>query len=389
MRVLRDLTRRKLRTGLTITGITIGIMALVVFGSMANKINALVRGGSTYYQDKVIVSAKGGMYGFGGPLDLNDAPKIASLPGVDVVVPNVAMMLSDDQSSVNMGVPPMIGGSLPSADQGRETFPLHYASGRALTDADEGHTVVVLGSDLARQYKAKVGDTVTLRDVEFEVVGILEPTLTAPDNEAMVPLAAAQQLYVGTLPTIVADKLSASNLATGFVVYLDDGADPDTVAAEITDALPDTTTMTGKDFDQQVGAATSMLNGVLIGIGLISLLVGGLSVINTMAMSVAERTREIGIKRAIGASRWRIRREIVLESALIGLVGGLIGLAIGALITYLGNEAGRDSATILFDLTTGTAVSSVAFATGLGAVAGFIPAWHASRLDPVTALRYE
>jgi putative ABC transport system permease protein len=117
--------------------------------------------------------------------------------------------------------------------------------------------------------------------------------------------------------------------------------------------------------------------------------VGGLSVINTMAMSVAERTREIGIKRAIGASRWRIRREIVLESALIGLIGGLLGLGIGALIVYLGNEAGRASATILFDLTLGTAISSVTFATVLGALAGFIPAWHASRLDPVTALRYE
>jgi putative ABC transport system permease protein len=389
MRLLRDLTRRKLRTGLTITGITIGIMALVVFGSMANKINALVKGGSTYYQDKVIVSAKGGMYGFGGPLDINDTKVIEGLDGVDVVVPTVAMMLSDDQSSVSMGVPPMIRGSLPSADKGRETFPLHYASGRALTDADQGSSVVVLGSDLARQFKARVGDTVTLRDVKFEVVGILEPTLTAPDNEAMVPLAAAQQLYMGTLPAIVADKLNAVDLATGFVVYLKDGADPDKVAAEIEAGLPDVTTMTGKDFDEQVGAATSMLNGILIGIGLLSLVIGGLSVINTMAMSVAERTREIGIKRAIGASRWRIRREIVLESALIGLVGGLIGLGLGALVTYLGNEAGRDSATILFDLTTGTAVSSVAFATVLGAVAGFIPAWHASRLDPVSALRYE
>jgi putative ABC transport system permease protein len=132
-----------------------------------------------------------------------------------------------------------------------------------------------------------------------------------------------------------------------------------------------------------------MLNAILIGIGLISLLVGGLSVINTTAMSVAERTREIGIKRAIGSSRWRIRREIVVESALIGLIGGLLGLGLGYLITTLGNDAGRESATILFDLTFGTAFSSVAFATILGALAGFIPAWGASRMDPVTALRYE
>jgi putative ABC transport system permease protein len=122
---------------------------------------------------------------------------------------------------------------------------------------------------------------------------------------------------------------------------------------------------------------------------MLSLLVGGLSTINTMAMAVAERTREIGIKRAIGASRRRIRREIVLESAMIGLTAGLIGLVIGAGMTTLFNDLGRASGNVLFDLTLGTALTAVAFATILGAAAGFVPAWHASRLDPVTALRYE
>ena len=79
----------------------------------------------------------------------------------------------------------------------------------------------------------------------------------------------------------------------------------------------------------------------------------------------------------------------MIESAIIGLIGGLTGLGLGYVITTLGNDAGRSSATILFDLTFGTAFSSVAFATILGAAAAFIPAWHASRLDPVTALRYE
>jgi putative ABC transport system permease protein len=90
--------------------------------------------------------------------------------------------------------------------------------------------------------------------------------------------------------------------------------------------------MTGKDFDQQIGSATSILNSILIGIALISLLVGGLSVVNTMAMSIAERTREIGIKRAIGGSRNRIVRELVIESALIGFIGGAVGLVLGALV---------------------------------------------------------
>ena len=112
--------------------------------------------------------------------------------------------------------------------------------------------------------------------------------------------------------------------------------------------------MTGKDFDQQIGSATAILNAILVGIALISLVVGGLSVINTMAMSIAERTREIGIKRAIGGSRFRIVRELVTESALIGFIGGAIGLVLGAVVVVVANEAGRSSGTVLFELTPGT-----------------------------------
>ena len=108
-----------------------------------------------------------------------------------------------------------------------------------------------------------------------------------------------------------------------------------------------------------------------------------------MAMSIAERTREIGIKRAIGGSRFRIVRELVIEAALIGFIGGVIGLALGAVVVQIATEAGRSSGTVLFELTIGTAIAAVLFSTVLGAIAGFIPALHAARLDPVTALRYE
>ncbi len=140
----------------------------------------------------------------------------------------------------------------------------------------------------------------------------------------------------------------------------------------------------------QIGSATAIFNSILVGIALISLVVGGLSVINTMAMSVAERTREIGIKRAIGGSRLRIVRELVTESALIGLIGGRDRPGPRARSwSCWPTRPGRSSGTILFELTPGTAVTAVAFSTVLGAVAGFVPALHAARLDPVTALRYE
>ena len=125
---------------------------------------------------------------------------------------------------------------------------------------------------------------------------------------------------------MIAAKLIASDIATSMVVYPTPGQDVEALAARIKAEVPGVSTMTGKDFDKQIGSATSILNSILVGIALISLLVGGLSVVNTMAMSIAERTREIGIKRAIGGSRMRIVREFVLEAGLIGFIGGAGGL---------------------------------------------------------------
>jgi putative ABC transport system permease protein len=389
MRLVRDLGRRKLRSFLTITGIAIGIMALVVFGSMANKMNALISGGSKYYADKDIVSI-GSMYsGNFQPLSLTDVTKIQKVDGVAVATPTIDMMM-DDSTTTTMGTPEMISGTVAGGDKGLEKFPMSASTGRLLTASDEGHNVAVLGCDLARKLNANVGGTVTLRHVEFTVVGILAPTLTAPDKDAMVPLQAAQQLFLKTLPPLIQTKVNASDIATSIVVYPKAGVSPETLKTRLVAALGSSyTVMDGKDFDAMLGSISTIFSVVLTGVAMLSLLVGGLSTINTMAMAVAERTREIGIKRAIGASRWRIRREIVLESAMIGLIAGLIGLAIGAGMTILFNDLGRASGNVLFDLTLGTALTAVAFATGLGAIAGFVPAWHASRLDPVTALRYE
>ncbi len=391
MGYLRDLRRRPVRTTLTILGIAIGIWALVVFGSMANKISALVEGGSNYYADVLTVSdSSGSTGGFAStPMSLATADQVRAVEGVDVVRPAVMMLMDEQPSTVNMGVPPMITGAVAGSDEGREKFPVHYAQGRPLTPADEGKMVAVLGSDIARKYDKQVGDTIELRGWKFEVVGILEPTLTAPDQAASVPLQAAQLLYHQSLPPVVRNGINPTDLITTMTVYPTPGVDHEVLADRIETQVSGVAVMTGKDFDQQIGSSTSILNSILVGIALISLAVGGLSVVNTMAMSIAERTREIGIKRAIGGSRIRIVRELVTEAGLIGFIGGALGLILGTVVVLVANESGRSSGTVLFELTVGTAVTAVLFATILGAVAGLVPAVHAARLDPVTALRYE
>ena len=385
MRLLRELSRRKLRTTLTILGITIGIWALVVFGSMANKITALVEGGSEYYANKILVT-DGSTFGT-APMGLESADTIRDLDGVAAVDAQI-QLLWDLEPSVSFSIPDMVIGAIPGADEGLEAFELQLATGRMLTAEDEGN-LVVLGSGLAAEYGVAAGDAIDIRGHQFEVIGTLQPTLTAPDTTGIVPLAAAQELFIETLPPLITDAIEPGELVNQIVVYPDAGADVDDVATRIEDAVANSATMTGAEFDEQIGASTAIFNAIIIGVAIISLVVGGLSVINTMAMSVAERTREIGIRRAIGGSRGRIIRALVAEAGLIGLIGGLIGLGLGALVVVLANEAGRAGGTVLFDLTPETALFAVGFSTILGMLAGVIPAWSAARLDPVAALRYE
>jgi len=386
MRTLRNLGRRKLRTALTVSGITIGIWALVVFGALATKIDGLVSGAHDYFGDRVVVSSAsggGGMF----PLPLSLVAKARAVPGVAVAYGQIDTMVNHDEHTV--GLPDEMVGFVAGGDAGRDTFPYVYAGGRALTPADEGSNVVVLGADVARKHGATVGGTVRFRDVDFTVVGIMEPTLTVPDSQVLMPLSAVQELFVKDLPADVADKLEASQTITNIVVYPTPGTDVDELARRLEGALPKVAALTAHDCDQTVGSTANLLSGIIVGVGLISLVVGGLSVINTMAMSVNERTREIGIKRAIGASRRRVVVEFVGEAGVIGLIGGLFGLALGAMVVFGGNELGRDSGTYLFRLTLGTAVGALGFATVLGMAAGLLPAAHAARLDPVTALHHE
>lgn len=385
MRLLRELSRRKLRSSLTIVGITIGMWALVVFSSMATQINSLVGMGAEFFADRIVVTD--GEAFATSPMRLADVDAIAGLDGVAAAEPRIEFLWGSGPE-VGFGVPDTVTGLIPGADAGHETFELRLATGRMLTAEDEGN-VVVLGSKVARKHGVVAGGTVEIRGQTFQVVGTLQPTLTLPDTTGYIPLATAQPIYLGDLPRLVAESLAADEIVNQIIAYPTEGAEVEAVATAIVATVEDSATMTGAEYDETVGGTTAIFNAIIVGVAVISLVVGGLSVINTMAMSVSERTREIGIRRAIGGSRGRIIRELVAEAGLIGLIGGVLGLVLGDVVVLLANEAGRASGTILFQLTPGTAVFAVAFSTILGMVAGVVPAWSAARLDPVQALRYE
>ncbi|MDA3937631.1 MAG: ABC transporter permease, partial [Actinomycetota bacterium] len=331
MRVLRNVFRRKLRAFLTIFGITIGVVALVVMGGMAEKLQLLVDGGSDYYADKVIVSGPGAMAGFGtDPISIDLIDEIEAVDGVTRVSASIMMLLDEDPSSVNMGIPPNISGE-DLRYEGYEDFETRIADGRDLTVDDLGKAVV--GSDLVSKLDAEVGGTIELRGVEFEVVGIFEKTLTAPDQAVKILLPDAQDLLVKDLPAAIREQVDPRDLATSMAVYVEDGVDADKLAETIEIEVADISAMGPTGFIKSVKEPLQIFSQIIYAIALISLMVGGLSVINTMTMAVAERTREIGIRKAIGATDGDIMGQFVLESAIMGLLGGLFGLGLGTLIT--------------------------------------------------------
>lgn len=388
MQILRNVFKRKLRVILTISGITIGVFALVLMGSMAEKISLLVSGGTRYYSDKVVVSNEGGSMFSVEPLQYSKLQEIKAVEGVAEVSGEVTTLLETD-ISMSFGMPAMIIG-LDFRGWDLESFEITYAQGRELTVDDDGSCVV--GSDLVKKLNAEVGSTVTIRDEQFEVVGIMEQTLTAPDTSVYLTIADAQRIYARDIPdfykSLVPD-FDPSNLATGFVVYPESGVDPEKLADDINAAVDGVQANGPSYFQDQIASATSIMNYILYGVALISLVVGGLSVINTMTMAVSERTKEIGMRKAIGASDGQIVGQFLTEAGVIGLIGGITGLFLGWLVATVVNKALEASSVSLFLVSTRLAIGSVAFAILLGVVAGFLPSLHAARMKPVDALRYE
>ena len=138
---------------------------------------------------------------------------------------------------------------------------------------------------------------------------------------------------------------------------------------------------------ETIDKASAVFNAIILGSALIALIVGGFSIINTMIMSVSERTKEIGIKKAIGASRSTIAREYTFEAGVIGLVGGLIGMGLGALMATIVNNKMADKGAEIFLMDQNYMIGVVVFSLVLGIISGLIPAYRASRLRVVEAIR--
>jgi putative ABC transport system permease protein len=393
--IVRNLTRRKLRSFLTISGIVIGILALTTMGALANNFNALIGGGAKYYAGYVPVG-DGSSNGVtsGAVLPITKQSELEAVAGVEKVFPTITVAAKPGALQVvSLGLPDYIS-SFNAEENEYSALKTSYASGGDV--ASNGQ--IVLGSNFAREFGKKVGDTITLPvrpsdatpdfvQHTYTVVGILMPTLTAPDSGSFVSLADAQQLFKDQLPLALQTNFDASQYVAGFDVYGTPGTNLDQLADRINAQVSGVKAQRPSKIVAALVAGGALFTEITTAAALLALIIGGLAVINTMIMAVSERIREIGIKKAIGATTRAVMREFLLESSLIGLVGGVVGFALGFAVTALINASLPAAQGALFLVTPGLGVVCVGFAVALGTIAGIIPAFRAARLDPVAALR--
>jgi putative ABC transport system permease protein len=395
MELLRNLARRKLRSALTILGIVIGIFALTTMGAMAEHFNALLDGGVKYFGSNVQVGPPNGQAAI---LPMSKMEELERVDGVEAVFPAYQFLAKPGTVIVSFGVPDEIL-SWDSAEQRRSALKITVAQGHLLNPNRRGE--VVLGSSIANELKKKVGDTVDLpiRPADagpdfvnhpFKVVGILNSTGTAPDSSAYVTVPDAQMLFRDTLPLAIRNSIDPTQVTQGFTVYGRPGAsinELDAIATRINHQVSGVKATKPSDLVDQFESGGAIFTAITTAAAILALVIGGLSVVNTMIMAVTERSREIGLKKAVGAHTAHILREYLAEATLIGLLGGVIGYGLGVLLTNLMNLAGKASNMELFLITPNLTVIALGFAVALGALAGVIPALRAARMDPVVALR--
>ncbi len=361
---LRDALRSRTRGLLTLGGITLGVAVVVALvGLSEGFVNQYTRLSTADDTDLVLRQAAAADLSLSA-LDeevgawLADHPQVADVAGQIIGFTNTPA----SPYFLFFGVEP----------DAYITGRYRIVEGRMLRGGRE----IILGRQASRVTGLGVGDTLSLFGEPFPIVGIFETGVPLQDGAAVMPLTEAQRMMRRP------DQVSL------YFVRLRDRDQADQVITDIQARFPQVLASRAADFFENT-QDIEVLRGLVWGLGIIALLVGGVVMLNTMVMSVYERTREIGTLRALGWSRWAVLRKIAGEALALSIGGGLVGLPLGLGLVELARLAPAGRLLIGGAFTPALLAQTLALAIGLGLVGGLYPAWRAASLTPAEALRYE
>lgn len=369
--IFKNVTRRRVRSGLTITGMAIAVAAVVALVGVAD---GFKRSFLELYQghgvDIVVVRSRVADR-MTSVLDASMADQIAQIDGVEVVEPTLMDAVSFEEDGL-YGV--VVQGLRPGTEL---TSDHKLVDGRNLEAGDT--RVVMLGRILADSLNKKVGDEVEIYEEEFfKVVGIYDRFNIFENGAMLMPIADLQQL------------LGQQGYVTAFNVMVTDGADAELIRStvnKIDEACVGASAMATEDYvgtDAKIQGATAMAWTT----SSIALIIGAIGMLNTMLVSVFERTAEIGVLRAIGWRKWRIVRMVMLESCLLCLIGALVGTVLALLLTNMLSRLPTSSAIVSGDVAPLVIVQGVVIAFSIGLLGATYPAYRAATLLPTEAIRH-
>jgi putative ABC transport system permease protein len=392
-----SLKQHRMRSLLTILGIVIGITTVIALQSMVNGLNKTVeRQFKSIGAEMISVN----LYEWGiqiGPrqrkprkrLTMEDSDALArQCPSVRAVAPTIYERQQVKYKATIRGPLTICGTSEPFAEI--ENYPISY--GRFLTEADvaRSRAVAVLGSEVTEELfglEQPVGKKLRIANRSYDVIGVFEEKGAifgeSQDNIIVIPATTFEKQF-GKLRTV---NISVLPYSKAYVAAAKEEirqilrrrrgvppGEPDDFALNTADQLI-----------SQFKQLTGVIFAAMVGVGGLSLMVGGIGIMNIMLVSVTERTREIGIRKALGAKRRTIRFQFMIEAVILCLAGGILGVLFGLGIATLVDSVSPVPAST----TAGTVLVGLIFSSVVGMIFGSFPAARAARLNPIDALRYE
>jgi putative ABC transport system permease protein len=402
---LDTLRTNKLRSGLTILGIVIGVMTVIVISSVINGLNSSVSNMVEQFGTNVVWIFRFPVIGVRPTTEMltrkqltyDDAMEIGKLP--HVVASSASLRYTNFQFGAGSVVAKWGQKKVENVSEAgdtisvREVNDLNIHAGRFFTqvDQDRANDVVLLGFDTAADLFGNidpVGHEITVEGHTFTVIGTLEKQPNAfgggknpDDNYAFFPITTFRKLHPEVLDYWISAKFDDQK---NKALVIDEITDLLRRRRKVRNAAEDNFAIFGADSITRLwGSITGGLFGLMFGLSAVGLMVGGVGVMNIMLVSVTERTKEIGIRKAIGATKKVILTQFTMEAVVLCAIGGIIGIMIGSGLALLVKLIMTCSVSLLW-VTAAFLCSCL-----IGLVFGIYPAWKAANLDPIDALRYE
>lgn len=389
---INNLRHRKRRSWLTIIGTLIGIMAVVSLISIGQGLENSVQSElNELGGDKVFISPGGGVSGrFSDTtfeLTEDDLEAIRRSQSVDIAE---GMISGNSQVTFRRQTEYITVVGVPTTDEAIEVYGIENTEGRSLRPTDTG-SVLVEEDESTEAFDEEIllRSSLEIENDEYSVVGKYTTSdAVSGMSGVMMPMDQAREV------------LGKEDEFDEITAQIREGYTPEEAAEEIRRNLRNErgveegdetfNVRTAEDIIRSFNNQLSIIRGVLLGIGGISLLVGGIGIMNTMYTSVTERTREIGVMKAVGATKRQILALFMIESGMVGMIGGLLGATVGIGLSFIAGFAIRNSVSIPFQpyVSIELILGSVFFSFIVGMISGALPARKASRKEPVEALRF-